>query len=88
MIVMRGLYSKGKYVCVVCMVVQLCLVLCNPMDCSPSGSSDNGISQARILEQVAISYSKGSSQPRDQTCISVSPALACAFLITVPPGKP
>ena len=65
MIVMRGLYSKGKYVCVVCMVVQLCLVLCNPMDCSPSGSSDNGISQARILEQVAISYSRGYSRPRD-----------------------
>ena len=37
------------------------------MDCSPPGSSDHGISQARILEWVAISSSKGSSQPRDQT---------------------
>ena len=40
------------------------------MDFSPPGSSVNGISQARILEWVAISFSKGSSQPRYQTCIS------------------
>ena len=40
---------------------------CNPMDYSSSGSSVHGISQARILEWVAISFSKGSSQPRDQT---------------------
>ena len=42
----------------------------NPMGCSPSGPSVHGISQARILEWVAISFSRGSSQPRDQTCIS------------------
>ena len=42
----------------------------NPMDCSPPGSSVHGISQARILEWVAISFSRGSSQPRDWTCIS------------------
>ena len=41
--------------------------LCNPMDCSPPGFSVHGISQARIPERVAISFSKGSSQPRDQT---------------------
>ena len=40
------------------------------MDCSPPGSSVHGISQARILEWVAISYSRGSSWPRDQTHIS------------------
>ena len=40
------------------------------MDCSPPGSSVHGISQARILEWVAISFSRGSSRPRDQTCIS------------------
>ena len=47
--------------------------LCDPMDCSPSGSSVQGILQAGILEWVAMISSKGSSQPRDQTC--VSPAL-------------
>jgi len=41
------------------------------MDYSPSGSSVHGISQARILEWVAISFSKGSSQPRDQTCVYI-----------------
>ena len=40
------------------------------MDCSPPGSSVHGISQARILEWVAISFSKASSRPRDPTCIS------------------
>ena len=51
--------------------VSLCaqpyLTLCNPMNYSPLGSSVYGISQARILEWAAISYSKGSSQPRDWT---------------------
>ena len=45
-------------------VAQLCLNLCNPMDCSLPGSSVHGIFQARILEWVAISISRGSSQPR------------------------
>ena len=40
------------------------------MDCSPPGSSVHGISQVRLLECIAISLSRGSSQPRDQTCIS------------------
>ena len=44
--------------------------LCEPMDCNPPGSSVYGISQARILEQVANPFSKGSSQSRDQTCVS------------------
>ena len=48
-------------------VAQLCLTLCNPTDCSPPGCSVHGISQARILERVAISSSRGSSRPRDQT---------------------
>ena len=51
-------------------VVQSCPTLCNPMDCSPAGSSVHGILQARILEWVAISFSRGSSQPRDRTRIS------------------
>ena len=48
--------------------LQSCLTLCDPMDVSPPGSSVHGILQTRILEQVAISYSRGSSQPRDRTC--------------------
>ena len=47
-----------------------CPTLFDPMDCSPLGSSVHGISQARILEWVAISFSRGSSWPRDQTHIS------------------
>ena len=43
---------------------------CDPMDCSPPGSSVHGIFQARILEWVAISSSRGSSCPRDQTHLS------------------
>ena len=45
-------------------VAQLCLTLCNPLDCSLPGSSFHGIFQARILEWVAISFSRGSSRPR------------------------
>jgi len=44
--------------------------LCGPMDCSPQGSSVHGIFLARILDQVAISSFRGSSQPRDRTHIS------------------
>ena len=47
---------------------QSCPTLCHPMDYSPPGPSVHGISQIRILEWVAISSSRGSSQPRDQTC--------------------
>ena len=46
------------------------LTLCNPMDCRPSGSSVHGIPQARILEWVPMIFSRGSSQPRDQTSVS------------------
>ena len=52
------------------LVAQSCLTLCNPTDCSPPGSSVHGILQARILEWVAISFSRGSSQLRDQTQVS------------------
>ena len=47
-----------------------CLTLCNPIDCSLLGSSVHGISQAKILEWVAIPFSRGPSQPKDQTLIS------------------
>ena len=51
-------------------VSHLCPTLCDPMDCSLPGSSVHGISQARILQWVAIFFSRGSSQPRDQTWVS------------------
>ena len=49
---------------------QSCLTLCHPTDCSLPGSSVHGIFQARILEWVAISFSRRSSQPRDWTQVS------------------
>ena len=52
------------------LVTQLCLTLCNHMDCSPPGSSIHGILQARILEWVIISSSRGSCQPKDRTQVS------------------
>ena len=59
--------------------------LCNPMDYSLPGSSVHGILQARLLEWVAIPFSRGSSQPRDQTTVS---ALQADSLLSEPPGKP
>ena len=53
-----------------CLITKPYLTLSNPMDCNPPGSSVHGISQARILECVAISFSRGSSQPRDWTRVS------------------
>ena len=51
-------------------VTKSCPTLCNPMDCSPPGSSVHGILQARILEWVPIFFSRGPSQPKDPTYIS------------------
>ena len=56
--------------CVFAKLFQLCLALCDPVDCSPPGSSVHGILQARILEQVAMPSSRGSSQPRDRIHVS------------------
>ena len=58
------------FCCGGCLVTKSCLTLCDPMDCSLPGSSVHGISQARILEFVAISYSRGHSQLRNQTHVS------------------
>ena len=52
------------------LIAQLCLTLCDPTDCSLPGSSVHAILQARILEWVAIPFSRGSSQPGDWTWIS------------------
>ena len=65
-------------------VTQLCPTLCDPVDCSPLGSSVHGILQARILEWVAISFSRGSSPPRDRrdecNCAVVWTYFGIAFL--------
>ena len=53
-----------------CEVTQTCPTLCDPMDCNLPGSSIHGIFQARILERGAISFSKGSSRPRDRSRVS------------------
>ena len=72
----------------VCLVAQLCPTLCNPMDCSSPGSSVRGILQARILEWVAIPFTKGSSQSRDRICVSHVSCIAGGFFTAEPPGKP
>ena len=61
---------SGPVVVLVMLVAQSCLTLCDPMGCSPSGSSVHGISQARILEWIAISFSRGSFWPKDQILVS------------------
>ena len=61
-------YVATKNLCV--LAAQLCPTLCDPMDCSPPGSSAHGILQARILEWVAISFSRESSWPRNGTQVS------------------
>ena len=68
--------------------------LCEPMDCSPPGCSVHGVSQARILERVAISFSRGSSPPRDFTDRWIQPkdqthvsCIGSTFLTTETPQK-
>ena len=69
--------------CWVCRVTQSRLTLFNPVDCSQLGSPVHGILQARILEWVAISFSRRCSLTQGS-----NPALAGRFLTTEPPGKP
>ena len=74
--------SFVKY-CLHAKSLQLCLTLCNSTDCSPPGFSVHGIPQARILKWIAMTSSRGSSQPRGWTKISLmSPALAGRFFNT------
>ena len=65
----------------VCSVTQLCLTLCDPMGCSPPGSCLHGISQTRILEWGAISFSRGPFWPRDGNGIFSVSCLAGGFLL-------
>ena len=66
------------------LVAQSCPILCHPMDCSPPGSSDRGILQARTLEWVAMPSSRGSSRPRDRTQV---PSMAGRFLTIREPSQ-
>ena len=68
----------------VCLVAQSCLTLCNPTDCSPPGASVHGVLQARILERIAIAFSRVSSQPRDRTWVS---CISSRFLTIWATGK-
>ena len=76
------------YHIIVCMCAQSCPTFCDPVDYIPLGSFLHGIFQARILEWVAISSSRGSSPPRDQTHVSCNPAVSGGFFTTEPTGKP
>ena len=73
--------------CAMCSVAQWCLTLCNPMVCSPPGSSVRGIFQVIVLEWVAISSFRGSSHPGTEPLSPASPALAGRFFTTEPPGR-
>ena len=68
--------------------LNLCPTLCDPVDCSLPGSSIHGILQARILEWVAIPFSRGSSQLRDRTHVSCFLHWQVGSLPLAPPGKP
>ena len=70
--------------CCCCVATKSCLLLLPP-HCSPPGSSVHGIFQARILEWVAISFSRGSSRPRDWTRVS---CIAGEFFTAEPQGSP
>ena len=66
----KAVYEKPTGNTIYVLATQSCLILGDPMDCSPPGSSVHGILQASILEWVAFPFSKGFSQPRDQTQVS------------------
>ena len=70
----------------VCSALQSCLTLCDPLDCSPPGSSVHEIFQARILEWVTISSSRRSSQPRSAS--AAFPALKVDYVLLSHQGRP
>ena len=77
-------FEQVSSCCCGCLVTKSCPALCDSMDCIPPGFSVHGILQARIVEWIAISFSRGSSQPRDQTvvsCISQVDSLPLASLV-------
>ena len=86
MISWETLYWRGVPFCsYCCLVTQSWVTLCDSMDRSLQVSSAREISQARLPEWVAISFSRASSRPRDQTQVSY---IGGIFLLSEPPGKP
>ena len=75
-------------VCMCVKLLQLCLTMCNPMDCSLSGSSLHEILQARILEWVAMPFSGALPDPWIKSKSPEFPALQVDSLQLAPPGKP
>ena len=73
---------KGAPVC-----AQPCPTLCDPMDCGPPGSSVQRISQARVLEWIAIACSRGPSISRDRTEFFSTSCTVTWIFATAPPGK-
>ena len=80
-VIYRWLESKIKVDSGKLLVVQSCPTFCNPMDCNPAGSSVHGTFQARILQWVAISFSRVLPKPGIELT-SLSPALAGGFFTT------
>ena len=76
--------KKSESEIVKVLVTLLCPTVCDPMDCTSPGSSVHGILQARILEWVAIPFSRGFPQPRNRTQVS---CIAADSLPFEPPGK-
>ena len=79
----KTLFSKLLLSCY-CLVAPSCPTLCDPVDSSPPGSSVHGVLQARILEWVTITFSRGSFYPRDRTWVS---CIAGRLFAISPPGK-
>ena len=82
------LFLIPLFLCMHANSLQLCLTLCDPMDCSSLSSSVHSILQARILEWVAMPSSRGSSSPRDWTHVSCLLYWQVGSLLLSPPGKP
>ena len=84
----RGIkIPRAVCVCMRAKSLQLCPTLCDPMDCSPPGSSAQAIVPARTLEWAAIPFSRRSSRLRDQTCVSGGACIADRFVTPEPPAK-
>ena len=82
-------FATEPRICVHAKSLLLCPTLCDPMDCSPPDSYVKGIFQARILEWVVMSFSRGSFPPKDRTYVSLCLLhWQAGSLPRVPPGKP
>ena len=85
---MRNVMVNKCQECMRTKSLQSCPILCSPMDCSPSSLLCHGILQAKILEWVARSSSRGSSQPRDQIHIFYVSYMAGGYFTTDHLGSP